>query len=384
MRIAFDSWVLSSRLRYQGTYVYARSLIAQFKKVATQKDNEFLLFTCPRAANDANSIEGAGGFEPLPSNWLRRDRIWRLAGASFAASRARADVMFSPTSSIFPWGSVPVVCTIHDVTPVVMPSHSRRVTMLQRTLLAAAARRSRGIIAVSECSRDDLMERYGVSKDKIAVVYNGYDKTVFNATPPDAARLKALCQRFGIIRPYLFHHGVIQPRKNLQRLIEAYRLLLARSRDLDVDLVLAGPLGWQYAAIVNAAGDGAGSRGRVILTGVLETPDLATMIHGARLVVVPSLYEGFCLPMVEAMACGTPTIAANASCLPEVSGGILRYFNPLEIEDMAACMLQALEDAALRDELARKGMERAARFDWERCAMETLHVIGQHARNGSN
>ena len=123
MRIAFDSWVLSSRLRYQGTYVYARSLIAQFKKVATQRDNEFLLFTCPRAANDANSIEGAGGFEPLPSNWLRRDRIWRLAGASFAASRARADVMFSPTSSIFPWGSVPVVCTIHDVTPVVMPSH---------------------------------------------------------------------------------------------------------------------------------------------------------------------------------------------------------------------------------------------------------------------
>jgi glycosyltransferase involved in cell wall biosynthesis len=181
VRVAFDSWVLSSRLRYQGTYVYAQNLITQFKKIAArQTDKEFRLFACPGAANDANSIEAAGGFELFPSRWLARDRLWGLAGANFAASRARADVMFSPTSNIFPCGGVPVVCTIHDVTPVVMPSHSRKVTTLLRTLLWSAAKFSRAIITVSERSRSDLVERYGVPEEKISVVYNGYDKAVFS------------------------------------------------------------------------------------------------------------------------------------------------------------------------------------------------------------
>jgi len=273
VRIAFDSWVLSNRLRYQGTYVYAQNLIAQFRKIAAREDSNFCLFTCPGAGNDANTIAGASGFELFPSRWLGRDRMWRFVGANLAASRACADVMFSPTSNIFPWGGVPVVCTIHDVTPVVMPSHARGVTMVLRTLLAAATKLSCGIITVSERSRDDLVERYGVPKQKISVVYNGYDRTVFNETPPDAARLKALQQRLGVTRPYLFHHGVIQPRKNLKRLIEAYRLLLARNHDLDMDLVLAGPLGWEYGEIVGAASDGANARGRVALTGVLEAQD---------------------------------------------------------------------------------------------------------------
>ncbi|HMF92502.1 MAG TPA: glycosyltransferase family 1 protein [Candidatus Angelobacter sp.] len=384
MRIAFDSWVLSSRLRCQGTYVYAQSLIAQLKKIAAHETTtELRLFTCPAAANDANSIEAAGSFELFPSRWLARDRLWRLVGANLAASRAGADVMFSPTSNIFPWGSVPVVCTIHDVTPVVMPSHSPKVIMMLRTLLWAAAKFSRGIITVSEHSRNDLVKRYGVAEDKISVVYNGYDKAVFNETLPDAVRLKTLRQKFSTSRPYIFHHGVIQPRKNLKRLIDAYRLLLSRKRTLELDLVLAGPLGWEHGEIV-AAADGGCAQGRVVLTGALDAPDLAALIHGASLVVVPSLYEGFCLPMVEAMACGAPTIAANASCLPEVSGGVLRYFNPLEIEDMTACMDAVLEDSALRDELVRRGKQRATCFDWERCAAETLNVILRHARNGTN
>jgi glycosyltransferase involved in cell wall biosynthesis len=385
LRVAFDSWVLSSRLRCQGTYVYARSLITQFKKIAAcETGTELRLFTCPAAANDANSIESAAGFELFPSRWLARDRLWRLVGANVAASRAGADIMFSPTSNIFPWGSVPVVCTIHDVTPVVMPSHSRKVTMLLRTLLWSAAKLSRGIITVSEHSRNDLVERYGVPENKISVVYNGYDKGMFNDAPPDATRLKALQQKLGVARPYLFHHGVIQPRKNLKRLIDAYRLMLSRNRSLDMDLVLAGPLGWEYAETVAVAGDDAGAQGRVVLTGALDGPDLAALIHGATLVVIPSLYEGFCLPMVEAMACGTPTIAANASCLPEVSGGVLRYFDPLEIEDMAACMQAALEHDELRSDLVQRGKERAECFAWERCAAETLDVIQRHARHGSN
>ena len=108
------------------------------------------------------------------------------------------------------------------------------------------------------------------------------------------------------------------------------------------------------------------------------------MLRGATLTVIPSLYEGFCLPMVESMACGVPTIASNNSCLPEVSDGVLRYFDPLQIEEMVACMQRALEDDALRAELSRRGKERAASFDWERCAEATLAVLARHARNGKN
>jgi glycosyltransferase involved in cell wall biosynthesis len=374
LKVAFDSWVLSSRLRYQGTYVYARNLIAQFKRLAHPGIN-FCLFACPGAANDANSIEPGGGFELSRTGLLARDRLWRLGGVSLAAARARADLIFSPTSNILPVGAVPVVCTIHDVTPVVMPSHSRKVTMLLRSLLWWSCRRSRAIITVSECSKQDLIRTYRVPESKVSVVYNGYDDAIFNASAPDGERQKILRQSLGLDRPYLLHHGVIQPRKNLMRLIGAYRLILSRNRNLQVDLVLAGPLGWEYEEILAAASSGANHRGRVILSGALGDSDLATLIKGASLAVIPSLYEGFCMPMVEAMACGVPTIAACRSCLPEISGGVLRYFDPESIDDMAFCMEEALANQALRRELSEKGRSRAGEFSWRRCAEQTLKVL---------
>jgi glycosyltransferase involved in cell wall biosynthesis len=379
LKIAFDSWVLASRLRHQGTYVYAQNLIAQFKQIArTDPEIRFCLFASPQAANDANTIASDTGFEVAHSDWLARDRLWRLGGVSLAASRARADLIFSPTSNILPAGAIPVVCTIHDVTPVIMPTHSRKVTWMLRSLLWWACKHSLAIIADSECSKQDLIRIYGLRESKISVVYLGYDDTVFNLSAPDDDRLKALRARFGIRRPYLWHHGVIQPRKNLGRLIEAHRLLMDRNQNLELDLVLAGPLGWKYEEVVAAAGERMNPRGRVILTGALDDSDLVVLLKAASLAVIPSLYEGFCLPMVEAMACGVPTLAANSSCLPEVSGGLLEYFEPRSVEDMAGCMERALEDSERRRLLAQRGRERAAMFSWKRCAVETLAVLKRH------
>jgi alpha-1,3-rhamnosyl/mannosyltransferase len=120
----------------------------------------------------------------------------------------------------------------------------------------------------------------------------------------------------------------------------------------------------------------------VIFTHALSDDDLAILVKGARLAVVPSLYEGFCLPMVEAMACGVPTIVANSSCLPEISGSLLRYFDPRSVDEMAVCIDQALEDETLRNELAAKGLRRASDFDWEQCARETMAVLGRVALEG--
>jgi glycosyltransferase involved in cell wall biosynthesis len=241
--------------------------------------------------------------------------------------------------------------------------------------LAAAARSSSKVITDSLCSKQDLMRIYNLADDKISVVYLGYDRDHYNTVAPDEAHAQALLQRHHITRPYILHHGVIQPRKNLKRLVQAYRLMLARNRQLDVDLVLAGPLGWLYSEVLEEIKSDSSSRGRVILPGALSDSDLATLIKKSTLVAIPSLYEGFCLPMVEAMACGAPTVVAATSCLPEVSGGVLQYFDPLSVDSIAVSMEEVLEDAQLQRDLSTRGLASAQRFSWRRCAQETLDLL---------
>jgi glycosyltransferase involved in cell wall biosynthesis len=382
VRIAVDSWTLASRFRCQGTYVYTQNLLREFKRLARQDPSvSFSLFASGRNGNDAIHIAQEERFELCSSLLLDHDRLWRFGGAGLSASRSCADVMFIPTAAILPVGRVPAVCTIHDVTPITMPSHSAGVSAIQRFLLKGCARLSRMIITSSECSKRDIVALLGVPEEKVAVIHDGCDQSLFNPNPPDLPALAALRWRLGIEKPYLLHHGTIQPRKNLKRLIEAFHQMTSHHAELDFDLVLAGQQGWASDEIVNAASRSRG-RSKVILAGVLADADLAVLIKGASLAVVPSLYEGFSLPMVEAMACGVPTVASRTSCLPEISGNALAYFDPLSIEDMASCMHAVLCNSELSRCLRRKGIDRARGFTWERCASETLNVLKQVAPTG--
>src|SRR5579864_6577369 len=351
VRIAIDSWTLASRFRCQGTYVYTQNLLREFKKIARAGAGvRFALFASGRNGNDAISIAPEEKFELCSSRLLDHDRLWRLGGAGLSAARSQADVIFVPTAATLPVGPVPAVCTIHDVTPITMPSHSKQVSAMQRLLMKGCAGFSRAIITSSEFSKKDIMALLRVPEDKVTVIHDGCDHSVFNAVPADPVALAALRLRFGIDKPYVLHHGTIQPRKNLKRLIEAYRLMLARNQSLDIDLVLAGQMGWASDEVFSAAIGGQG-RGNVVLAGVVSEADLPLLIKGAELAVVPSLYEGFSLPMIESMACGTPTIASRTSCLPEISGNVLAYFDPLSIGEMAMCMESALEDSQMRERL---------------------------------
>jgi glycosyltransferase involved in cell wall biosynthesis len=288
-------------------------------------------------------------------------------------------VIFSPSFNTlqFPSGAARVV-TLHDATPFIMPNFAAmKVIRKMRFALKYAATHSDRIITISRCSQSDLARVFGIPASAIAVINPGYDATRFNADAADPAERERLLTRFGLQRPYIFHHGFIQPRKNLRRLVQAFRLMTARDSSLKFDLVLAGGLGWhseELVAEVEAAGS---SRGRVLLTGPLSDSDLAVMIKGSALVAIPSLYEGFCLPMVEAMACGVPVIASAASCMREISGDVLRYFDPESVDEIAASMREALEDEALRRALAERGLVRAREFSWQRCAEETLAVLKQ-------
>ena len=374
MKIAIDPWTLGKRLRFQGTYVYAQNLLSEFKKIAAQRsDVEFGLFTSPDDSNDSRLLGAGERFELIETPQLTSERSWRLGGVVRAAARARADLLFAPTTSLLPFGKVPVITTMHDVTPIVMPSHSRKTTLLSRALLWSAARFSRALITDSEHSKQDIVKIYGLPESKVSVVYLAYDRAIFNDSAPDPETRNALLQKLGIDRPYILHHGTIQPRKNLVRLIRAYDLLLQRRPSLDLQLVLVGSLGWQFEEIVKVTKET--RRGKVILTGPMNDPDLATLLKSASLVVIPSLCEGFCLPMLEAMACGAPTIVSNSSCLPEVSGNALVYFDPLSIEEIAAQMESALGNDELRSQLRTRGLARAKEFSWQKCAQKTLEVL---------
>ena len=377
MKIALDSWVLSSRFRNHGIYVYTNSLFRELARIAEQQDVQFCLFTSRSNHNDASQIQIETNFQHRQSRLLSHKHFWRMAGACMAARRANADLLFAPSATVVPKG-VPTVCTIHDVTPVLEPSSGVVVDVAQRFFLRSAATASRAIITVSQSSKDDLVRFLGIAESKIAVLYPGYDKTAFNAQAANKAPLHSLLMRLQIARPYILHHGVIQPRKNLTRLIEAYRLLIAYNPTLELDLVLAGPLGWRFHEELEAVAR-PNAPGRVVLTGALPQHELALLVKGATLAVIPSLYEGFCLPLVEAMACGTATVASNTSCLPEVSGHNLIYFNPLSVDDIAASMRGAIENSQLRDEITRRGQQYVTRYDWQHCANETLRLLKKAA-----
>lgn len=371
--IVVDTWCLGAYARNHGVHVYSSKLLEHFRELAPRHGIEVVPFTSRLADNDANLLQESPGFRPRETALLRFNRLWRFGGACTLAKLQKADLAFSPhCTSLYFQKITPAVVTMHDVIPLRMPWASKRITQTVRFCLWSAAKFSRAIITVSQHSKVELLEAYRIPESKVFVVYNGCDSRVFNNLAADPDQLRHLLERLGIARPYILHHGAIKPNKNLKSLIMSYDLLAQRHRSFEFDLVLAGPLGWEYQDVLTAANQGSG---RVILTGALSQEDLVLLIKGAQLAVFPSLYEGFCLPMVEAMACGVSTISADNTCLPEISGGVLKYFNPESVEEMSNCIDQVLQSDDLRRELSEKGLARARQFDWKRCAEETLEVL---------
>jgi glycosyltransferase involved in cell wall biosynthesis len=382
LKVAFDAFALKPQYNHHGIQVYTRNLLAGLHRIAEQNGIEIRPFLPALEESAAAEPTPDLGFHPRKSALMRFDRLWRYGGATAAAFVDGADVMLNPNGASLPISTLlPTVTTIHDLTPIVMPCFPRRTAFFLKFLLTRSAKSSAAIITVSENSCRDIVRICGVPESKVHVVYEGYDRALFNAVPPEPVLLQDLLSRLGVSRPYILHHGAIQPRKNLPGLISAYRQMLARNPQLDLDLVLAGPLGWQHEETVNAARPDNLSRGKVVLTGALSDRDLSLLVRGASLEVIPSLYEGFCLPMVEAMACGIPTIVSNSSCLPEISGSVLRYFNPTSVEGIAACIETVLLSRDLQAELAARGREHARKFSWDLCAQQTVAVLEQVARS---
>ncbi len=309
---------------------------------------------------------------------LRRKQLWRLGGMAVSTALLRPDLVFLPAGQGIPCPIAPIVVTILDAMYMRLPQEFFGSPRARAHFLAwAGAKLASKIITISNWSKRDLVEIYGVDPAKVEVTYLGYDKRLYNSAPPDPEESASLLGRWGIRRPFILCHGLVQLRKNAHRLIQAWDRVNCASKEFDAQLVLAGGMGHGHEEILKVR-EASPNRDQIILTGELPDAELAMLVKNASLCVIPSLYEGFCLPMVEAMACGVPTVASNSSCIPEVSDGVLEYFDAYSVDEMTAVIQRGLEDSSLRDRLREKGLARAAEFSWERCARETLDVF-EHA-----
>ncbi|HEX3094750.1 MAG TPA: glycosyltransferase, partial [Candidatus Angelobacter sp.] len=235
IKVAFDASALKSRYSHHGIQVYTRNLLNALRGTAVDRDMEIKPLVPANDESNAAFAEGPG-FRPRKPALIRFDRVWRYGGATASAWLDGADIMLNPNGASLPVGTLlPTVTTIHDLTPMVMPCFPRRITLLLKFLLSRSARSSAAIITVSDHSRQDIVRLCGVALSKVHVVYEGYDRVLFHDAPPNPTVLNELRARFGISRPYILHHGAVQPRKNLPRLIAAYAELITRNPKLDFD-----------------------------------------------------------------------------------------------------------------------------------------------------
>lgn len=262
----------------------------------------------------------------------------------------------------------PMVVTVYDLTFMRYPQRLSRARRLYlRNFTERTCRRARRITAISHSTKRDLVELLGINADKIDVTPLGYDRSVYRVRP--AEEVAAFKREKGLPERFWLYLGTLEPRKNLLTLVHAYASLPEQDR---LPLVLAGGKGWMTADLF-AAIERYGLSDDISLPGFVPTDEIALWYNGAELFVYPSVFEGFGLPVLEAMACGTPVITSNVSSLPEVAEGAGLCLEPHDVSVWAQALQQAKHDADWRSAARERGLQRAQGFSWEATAQLTLN-----------
>ncbi|MEO8084075.1 MAG: glycosyltransferase family 1 protein [Ardenticatenales bacterium] len=353
-----------------GTETYARHVI---DGLVREGGHDYRLYTRGAPSQWLDRLEQQGAtIDPLGDG-----RLWTQLRLARALRRRPADVLFVP-AHVLPFVlATPGVVTVHDVGHRHVPEAH---TFAQRAYLEVTARyharRAAALIADSASTAADLVRFFGARPERVHVVHLGGWQPGTRPSPESIAAFRRRIE----LRPsaeVIVHVGTRQPRKNLARLIRALPGIL-RERP-DAMLLLAGRQGWGNEDLGAVARE-AGVQSRVKILDYVDLDELHLLYFVADLVAIPSLHEGFGLTMQEAMTCGAPVAAANASSLPEVGGDAVAWFDPLDVADIARVIVRVLGDAAERRRLSAAGVARAATFTWARCAAETQCVLELAAR----
>lgn len=370
MRIGIEGKVLTPRIGGIGRY--AVNLVRAMLKLSGEEhpDLEFVIFTAPqtdRGLLNGVQVSFCDRFRSVKSTLLRSG-LFLPTGMIFDEIDIFHGLDQAGVPLFFKRGKY--VVTLHDVIACVLPNlFPWKSRLVLKTAFATIRRHVDLVIVPSEATKEDIVRYLGVERQRIVVIPDGVENRFQSVGDP--VRLEAMRQKYGIPREYILFVGVLEPRKNIPILLQAFSLLLAEKLDQGLKLVIAGGSGWGVAEISKAV-QSLGLQDHVVFPGFIDEEDLPDLYRGARLFVYPSLYEGFGLPILEAMGCGVPVIASNTSSMPEVAGGAALLVDPLDSEALASAMASVLIDEEMKETLQRKGMARASHFSWETTARKTL------------
>ena len=372
MRVAIDARALLHERTGIGTYTFAIA-----RGLAARPGTSVGLFA-PRPFPPP--LDGTGGDGEGFS--LQTDRhpfgiVWVQSTLPQRIASWGADVLVSALTIGPARGRTPFVSTVHDLTPLTHPEwHAARTLVGFIPLWERTVERASRFLCVSDTTARELVSRYPETASRVRVAHNGVDTEFFSPADDPAARRRTR-QRYAAGRPFLLYLGTLEPRKNVEALVVACERMWGRRRSRP-DLVLAGGMGWKTAGLHRRIARSA-YRDKIHVSGYAARDAARELYRSAEAFVYPSLAEGFGLPILEAMACGTPVVASTAEALREVGGDAALYAPPRDVEALSRQIERALDDESLRAELALAGPRRAAGFRWEAAAETTARTLAEAA-----
>jgi len=310
-----------------------------------------------------------------------RWNLWEELALPWAAKRRGLDILHCPAQTAPRWKPVPTVVTVHDIIPLRMDDGTpakqrlRLEKNIRRTMQSATH-----VFTVSEFSRQDIMDCFGHTGENLSVLYWAPDRQVRQVSPDEIERV---LNRYQVAGEYVFAFGSTSPRKNTPLVIDAFAEYVRRNPDTRVKLLLSGIRSERFQSHFLSQVKALGLTDHVKNLGFVDDEEIPALLSGASLLLFMSLYEGFGLPLLDAMACGTPILCSDVSSLPEVAGRAAEYADPNSVSDMASSLERLLSDSERRAELSRLGRERVAGFTWEataRAVVSTFETVmsGRH------
>lgn len=367
MKVGF----FSDRLNRQRTGIgnYTFNLIKEFSELDKVQNSFFLInYEDNELFPNLNKIIVPN---PVKNSIKKSFYFWHLyIQLKLKKSNFGMDIIHSPeNATLFMRICQKKVITVHDITPFLFPESFSPLTLFRyRLLFKRTLKTADKIISDSHSTKKDLMNHFNVPDDKISVVHLGIDEKFRVLDMNDVDRIRT---KYSLNDPFILYVGTLEPRKNISTLIKAFYKI--KNKNSIHKLVIAGKKGWKYKNVFNII-DELHLQNEIIFVDYVPYEDLPGLYNAADLFVYPSLYEGFGLPPLEAMACGTPVITSNVSSLPEVVGNAAIMFDPHDVEELANSMCAILNNEISKKDLIKNGLEQVKKFSWKRCAEETLQV----------
>lgn len=369
MRIAIQAADLDHK-RIDGTRVYILNCLKYFGHLDNSSD--FLIYHRSKFNPELTPPD----FPNYKIKTIHAPAFWTQTRFAYEIWKDKPDVLWMPMHNLpaVHRRKMKTFVTIHDLAFKFFPDSFTPKDLAKLNFLTdRAVCHTDRLIAISQATKNDILKIYPqVSADNIKVIFHGFDPQVYEQER-DLAKEKEVKERLGIRGDFLLYIGAIQPRKNLEVFIEAFNLVKIKRKG-DLSLVFAGEKAWLSENTLKKASSSP-FRQDIEMPGRVKFCDLGHLCRGARVFVFPSLYEGFGIPPLEAMAAKVPVILANNSSLPEVGGDAALYFEAQNPGDLADKIEKLLEDENLRQEMIAKGIAQAKKFSWEKCARETLEYL---------